>query len=208
MTTTVVIAKSPVPGRVKTRLCPPCSPEQAAALAAASLADTLAVVDHSACGRRVLALDGSPGRWVPPGWEVVPQASGGLGARLDAAVVAVDGPVLVLGMDTPQITSSLLDGAWARLFAPGVDAVLGPAHDGGYWTIGVRAPEPGLFDGVEMSTGRTGAAQRDRLRTLGLVVADLEELRDVDTFTDAQYVARAIPHSRFAAELTKARVAA
>ncbi|HEY3673964.1 MAG TPA: TIGR04282 family arsenosugar biosynthesis glycosyltransferase [Acidimicrobiia bacterium] len=208
MTTTVVMAKAPVPGRVKTRLCPPCTPEQAAALAAAALVDTLGAVQATACDRRVLALDGAPGPWLPPGWAVVPQSGGGLAARLDAAVVAIDGPVLVVGMDTPQVTPKLLDAAWARLLAPDTDAVLGPADDGGYWAIGVRAPRAGLFDDVEMSTTRTGAQQRARLRALVLSVAELDRLRDVDTFADAQAVAAHIPSSRFAHQLARTRVAA
>ncbi len=111
-------------------------------------------------------------------------------------------------MDTPQITSTLVDRAWDRLLAPGVDAVLGPACDGGYWAIGVRTPRTGLFDDVEMSTTRTGSDQHARLRALGMTVVDLEALRDVDTFVDAVAVARSIPHSRFAAELVATQVAA
>jgi rSAM/selenodomain-associated transferase 1 len=208
VTTVVVMAKAPVPGRVKTRLCPPCTPEQAAALAAAALADTLAAVDRSESERRLLALDGAPGPWVAPGWEVVAQGAGDLGDRIDAAIAGVEGPVLVLGMDTPQVTATHLDRAWATLLSPGVDAVLGPAHDGGYWTIGVRTPRPGLFDHVEMSTSRTGAQQRARLDALGLRVTTLTALRDVDTFADALEVAAGIPASRFATQLAHTEVAA
>jgi rSAM/selenodomain-associated transferase 1 len=208
MTALIVVAKAPAPGRVKTRLCPPCTPEQAAALAAAALADTLAAVDRSESERRLLALDGAPGPWVAPGWEVVAQGAGDLGARIDAAIAGVEGPVLVLGMDTPQVTATHLDRAWATLLSPDVDAVLGPAHDGGYWTIGVRTPRRGLFDDVEMSTSRTGAQQRARLDALGLRVATLGALRDVDTFADALDVAAGIPSSRFAAQLAHAEVAA
>jgi hypothetical protein len=208
VTTVVVMAKTPIPGRVKTRLCPPCTPQQAAALAAAALADTFSAVQAAACERRVLTLDGAPGPWVPRGWTIVPQATGGLGARLDAAVLTVDGPVLVVGMDTPQITPEILDDAFARLLAPGTDAVLGPADDGGYWAIGVRAPRGGLFDDVEMSTARTGAQQRARLQALGLTVEELECLRDVDTFADALEVADRIPSSRFANQLAGTYVAA
>jgi len=208
MTTVLVMAKAPVPGRVKTRLSPPCTPDQAAALAAAALADTLAAVEGSTCDRRVLALDGHPDSWVPRGWEVVPQVAGGLGDRLDGAVVATDGPTLVLGMDTPQVTSRLLDDVWSTLLAPGVDAVLGPARDGGYWTIGVRTPRAGLFDGVEMSTADTGRQQRARLDALGLTVATLADLRDVDTHADAVAVAAECPRSQFAAELARLAIAA
>jgi rSAM/selenodomain-associated transferase 1 len=211
MTTTVVLAKAPLPGRVKTRLCPPCTPVQAAALAAAALTDTLDAVEavgttHSE--RRLLAFDGVPGAWARPGWHVVPQVSGALGARLDAVIAAVDGPVLVVGMDTPQLTPAVLTEASSQLLRPGTDAVLGPAHDGGYWTIGVRRPRAGLFEGVEMSTARTGAQQRARLRALGLRVTSLAPLRDVDTYDDALAVAELVPHSHFAAQLARTSVAA
>src|SRR5262249_40480111 len=154
------------PGRVKTRLCPPCSHEQAACLAAAALADTFAAVDATSCSDRVLALDGSPGPWVPDGWKVVPQLGNGLAERLDAAVQAIDGPVLVVGMDTPQLTARLLDDACSRLEQPETDAVLGPAADGGFWTIGFQRERAGAFDGVTMSTNKTGEQQRARLTDL------------------------------------------
>ena len=81
-----MIAKEPVAGRVKTRLCPPCTPEQAARLARAALEDTLAACDRAAGGaRRVLVLDGRPGAWLPPGWDVLPQRGGDLAERLAAA---------------------------------------------------------------------------------------------------------------------------
>jgi len=67
----LVLAKEPRPGRVKTRLCPPCSPEEAATVAAAALADTLEAVAASGADRHILALDGRPGPWLPPGFEVV-----------------------------------------------------------------------------------------------------------------------------------------
>ncbi|NEA82606.1 glycosyltransferase, partial [Actinospica acidiphila] len=76
--TLLVIAKEPRPGRVKTRLTPPFTPEEAAALAEAALADTLDAVARTPARRRVLVLDGSPGPWLPAGVEVVPQCAGGL----------------------------------------------------------------------------------------------------------------------------------
>jgi glycosyltransferase A (GT-A) superfamily protein (DUF2064 family) len=111
-------------------------------------------------------------------------------------------------MDTPQLSAARVDAVWSRLLAPGTDAVLGPADDGGYWTLGLRTPRRGLFDGVEMSTSRTGSQQLARLRALGLSVEHLERLRDVDTFADALAVARDVPRSRFAAQLAVTRVAA
>jgi uncharacterized protein len=194
----VVIAKAPEPGRSKTRLCPPCSPEQAAALAEAALRDTLAAVAAAPARRRILALDGEPGSWLPPGFELVAQRDGGLGRRLGHALHAAGGPALVVGMDTPQLTPRLLALAGRMLARPDTDAVLGPAFDGGYWTIGLSRPDPAVFEGVPMSTVGTCREQRRRLRELGLRTAPLPPLRDVDEIADARAVARDWPGTRFA----------
>jgi hypothetical protein len=193
-TTLLVIAKQPVPGRVKTRLVPPCTYEQAAALAEAALADTLEAVLRAPAARRVLVLDGEAGPWLPPGFDVVPQCGGPLDERLAAAFAAVTGPALLIGMDTPQVTPGLLAVDWQA-----ADAVFGPAADGGFWALGLRVPDPALLRGVPMSTPATGAIQRARLVSAGLRVADLPQLRDVDTAADAAAVARKAPGSRFAA---------
>jgi glycosyltransferase A (GT-A) superfamily protein (DUF2064 family) len=202
VTTLLVLAKEPLPGRVKTRLQPPFSPAEAAALAEAALADTLAAVGRAPADRRVLVLAGRPGRWLPPGFEVWPQAGGGLDRRIAAALAGCTGPCLLVGMDTPQLTPALLEVCWR-----GVDAVFGPATDGGYWCLGLREPGPALaarlLHGVPMSTTRTGPAQLGRLRAAGLRVAMLPELRDVDTAADARAVAAAAPHGRFARTLAE-----
>jgi len=202
----LVIAKAPVPGRVKTRLSPPCTPEQAAGLAAAALEDTLAAV--AAAGgdrRRVLVLDGPaaalPGGGPPSGFEVIPQRGDGLAERLAAAFADAGGPALLVGMDTPQLTPGLLDAGLAALEGEGAQAVLGAAGDGGYWTIGLRVADPRVFEGVPMSVETTGTAQRDRLAALGLGVAELPPLLDVDTIEDARAVAELAPHTRFATAL-------
>lgn len=197
----IVIAKAPVPGRSKTRLCPPCSPAQAAALAEAALRDTLAAVAATPAARRVVALAGEPGPWLPNGFEVIAQRGDGLAARLAAAFEDVGGPSLLVAMDTPQLTPSLLGAGLARMERDGFDAALGATLDGGYWGIGLRRPDRATFDGVPMSTSSTGAAQLARLNGLGLRVAELEPLRDVDTIADAHEVARAAPQSHFAAAL-------
>ena len=197
----VVIAKAPAPGRSKTRLCPPCTPEQAAALAEASLRDTIAALAAAPARRRIVALEGAPDGWLRPGFEVHRQRGNGLAERLGDALVAAGGPALVVGMDTPQVSAPLLRQAARRLTAPGVDAVLGPALDGGYWTIGLRRPDQSVFSGVPMSRADTFAAQRRRLDSLGLRTALLPPLRDVDTIEDAAAVARSSPNTEFAAAL-------
>lgn len=198
----VVIAKAPVEGRVKTRLCPPCTPAQAATLAGAALADTLDAAEAAPVARRVLALEGEPGEWVPDGWEVFPQRGDGLAERLAAAFVDTAQPALLIGMDTPQVTTKLLVEGLARLQEPGVDAVFGAAADGGFWAIGLRRPDPAVFAGVPMSSSWTGRVQRARLDELGLACAELPVLRDVDRMADARAVARLAPGSRFARALS------
>lgn len=195
-----VIAKAPRAGHSKTRLCPPCTPQQAADLAAAALADTLAAVAATPATRRVLVLDGEPGAWIPDGFEVAPQVAGGLDARLAAAFDAIGEPTFLVGMDTPQLTPALLGEGTAAL-ARGASAVLGLADDGGYWSIGLRAPDAALFIGVPMSADDTGALQLQRLREHGHDPVLLDALRDVDRFADALAVAALAPASRFAAAL-------
>ncbi|MFE4963259.1 DUF2064 domain-containing protein [Streptomyces sp. NPDC056660] len=198
MTTLLVIAKEPRPGKVKTRLTPPFTPEQAAALAEASLVDTLRAVAGTPATRRVLVLDGNPGPWLPPGFDVVPQCAGGLDARLADAFAHCSGPALLIGMDTPQVTPALLTVDFADR-----DAYFGPAEDGGFWALGLADPDPALLRGVPMSTAETGAVQRRRLVAAGLRVEDLPRLRDVDTAADAVAVAALAPHGRFAARLAR-----
>ena len=195
----IVMAKAPVPGRVKTRLCPPCTAEEAALVAEAALVDTLAAALASSTDRVVLALDGRPGPWLPAGVDVVTQRGSGFGERLAAAWSEIGGPALQIGMDTPQVTPALLDLAGAALEAPDTDAVLGPAEDGGWWSIGLRRADPAVFVGVPMSRPDTGVRQMARLRELGLRTATLPALRDVDTIADALVVAELAPDTRFAA---------
>ncbi|GAA2158139.1 MULTISPECIES: glycosyltransferase family 2 protein [Glycomyces] len=196
----LVVAKAPFPGRSKTRLSPPLTDVEAAAVAEAALADTLAAVAACGADRLVLALEGEPGPWLPPGFEVVPQVEGGFNERLAAAWSHLDGPGLQIGMDTPQVTPGLLDAALA-VVADGADAALGLAEDGGWWALGLRRPHPGAFDGVPMSHVDTGARQHERLRALGLAVADLPVLRDLDDAEDAKAIAALVPGSQTASQV-------
>jgi len=214
----VVIAKEPVPGRVKTRLCPPCTPDQAAAIAEASLADTLAAVaatgaqtnadaatgtpERVRVAQRVLALDGSPGPWLPEGFTVIAQEGDGLDERLTAAfthcfATRPEVPVILVGMDTPQVTPHHLHTVVTLLATH--DAVLGPAPDGGYWLIALRHLAPDAITGVPMSADDTYRRQHDRLVRCGYRVAVTDPLDDVDDAADARAVAATIPASRFAA---------
>lgn len=196
----LVIAKEPRPGRVKTRLCPPYTPDEAADLAEAALVDTLhAVVEVCSRGAAsaLLLLDGRPGRWLPAGIRCVPQSGGSLDERLGAAFDRVAGePAFLVGMDTPQLTPELVEDA---LEATMSGAALGPASDGGWWGLGLAKARGSLLRGVETSTSRTGALQRARLIEAGLRVTELPALTDVDTAADAELVAQQCPQGRFAA---------
>jgi uncharacterized protein len=196
----LVMAKAPVPGRVKTRLCPPCTPRQAAAIAAAALADTLACASAFPAGRRSLVLSGSMA--VPDGWSVTAQCAGDLGVRLAHAFAgtALPGvPSLLVGMDTPQATPAMLSAVLDRL--ADADAVLGPAQDGGWWALALREPgDARVLADVPTSRDDTGTRTVAALRGIGLRVSVATTLRDVDTAADARAVAALCrPGSAFAA---------
>lgn len=205
MTIVIVLAKAPEPGRVKTRLTPPLTADQAAGIAAAALDDTFrAVLASTRSSGTVAVFDGDPSPWVPRGVTAIPQVDGGLDRRLPAAfgdVHALGGlPMVLIAMDTPQATAAMIDEAIDALARPDVDAVFGPADDGGYWLIGLRALRPdeanydALFHDVPMSTEETGAAQRARLESCGWRVHDIGRLRDIDTIDDIVAVTEASPH--------------
>lgn len=199
----IVIAKAPVPGRVKTRLTPPFTPDDAALLAKAALSDSLAAALGAPVTRHVLALQGAPGDWLPVGFDVIGQRGGGLDERLAAAFADTHAslplPMVLIGMDTPQVTPGLLAEAAQALACGEADAVFGPAADGGFWLLGLRRPDRSLLAGVPMSRPDTGRHQLDRLTSAGLRVAMMPELTDVDTVREAEQVAAAIPGSFFAA---------
>ena len=200
----VVLAKAPLPGVAKTRLCPPFTMEDAAAIARAALTDTFDAVGRTRARRKVLVLSGEPGPWVPRGVEVIPQRGGGLDERLAAAFDDVGDSALLIGMDTPQVTASLLDSCLDVLLRPDVDAALGPAEDGGFWAVGLRRPQRAAFVGVPMSTAQTGELQMTRLLELGLRVGSLPALRDVDDGESALAVADLVPGGAFAAAVRDA----
>ncbi|MCR1783969.1 DUF2064 domain-containing protein [Nocardioides carbamazepini] len=195
------MAKSPVPGRVKTRLAADIGAATAARVAAAALLDTIAACASAVGpGRCRLALDGELTdavdgvrlRRALSGWSVVPQEAGSLGERIAAAFAVLRGPVVQVGMDTPQATPGLLVDAAALLDQH--DGVLGPAEDGGWWLLGLREPcRAAAVATVPMSTEWTGAATRSALEDIGLTVADAPVLRDIDDLADLRAVAASHP---------------
>jgi uncharacterized protein len=209
----LVLAKVPQPGRVKTRLCPPATPRQAAEIAAAALLDTLDAVRAVPGGRVVVALAGDRRDAVEPaalalalrGVAVVPQHGPDLGRRIAAAHRRVAAllpgvPSVQVGMDTPQLAPAVLGAAAEQLRHGPHDAVLGLAADGGWWALGLRDPRcAALVQHVATSRPDTGERTLRALRDGGLRTGLLPELRDVDTMADALAVAAEAPGTRFAA---------
>ncbi len=205
------MAKAPVPGRVKTRLCPPATPRQAAELAAAALTDTVAAVRRVPATRIVVALDGDPDdelRTTLSGTTVIAQRGDSLGERIaavhqDVAELEPGACTVQVGMDTPQLNPAVLDRCLSAMARPdGPDAALGPATDGGWWALGLRDPRRAdVLRDVPTSQADTGARTRSALQSSGLRVATLPQLTDIDTMADAYLVARLCPDTHFAAAL-------
>jgi len=212
----LVLAKSPVAGLAKTRLCPPATPRDAARIAAAALLDTLEAV---AAVPRAAKLVAWTGRLADAErrtelsealceMQRYRQHGAALGERIAAAHAAAaarvpGAAVLQIGMDTPQLSAADLTTALATLTAPsGPDAVLGPATDGGWWALGLRDPRLAAVV-AEVPTSRPDTAEQTlrALRVAGLAVALLPEHRDVDTAEDALAVAAAGAGARFTAEV-------
>ncbi|WP_410816647.1 DUF2064 domain-containing protein [Micromonospora sp. 050-3] len=210
MNVLLLVAKAPVPGLAKTRLCPPADPTQAARIAAASLLDTLAAVHATASTIPVLAhtgrfADAEYGAELTAaldGWHLLPQRGGTFADRLanahaDTAAAFPGRPVLQIGMDTPQIRPALLTTALERL--AGHEAVFGPALDGGWWALGLRDPRhASALRDVPMSTDDTGRRTLAALREHGVRPAILPVQRDVDDWSTALAVAADLPGTRFA----------
>lgn len=228
-----IIAKAPRPGHVKTRLQTLLNPDEAAALGAAFLRDTLAnlveaaghapivpYVAYAPAGQearfadllppeaRLLLADGTDGD--APGVQgfgrVLLDTTRALLARGHAAAC-------VLGADSPTLPTARLVRAARVLLAGQTDAVLGPADDGGYWLLGLTAPHPEPFANITWSTDRVATETRARLRSTGMTSLELGEWYDVD---DPPALARLVqdldagtgfpaPHTR--AEVTRLRLA-
>jgi glycosyltransferase A (GT-A) superfamily protein (DUF2064 family) len=207
----LVVAKSPVAGKVKTRLGREIGMERAADLAAAALLDTVwACTSAFGAARCHLALDGvmAHGRraaellGATADWTFHPQRGDSFADRLlqahaDAAAFS-GAPVVQVGMDTPQVLVGTLVEA-ASLLTSADAAVLGPAVDGGWWLLGIGGPHLlAQLHEVPMSTAETGELTRRSLVGAGARVTDVVNLRDVDEVVDAEYVASAAPGTRFA----------
>jgi rSAM/selenodomain-associated transferase 1 len=197
----VILAKAPIPGQVKTRLCPPLTPDEAATLQGSFVLDIVEKAGHAAGGAgwdrfiacapfkehvffKVLAE-----RY---GLLLLDQIGDDLGLRMahtfDELFARGYRHVVMVGTDVPTLGGTVFGQAFDRLTA--YDVVLGPAIDGGYWLIGLRASHPELFSGIPWSTDQVRAVTQQKAALAGLTATLLAPCRDVDRFEDILAVAK------------------
>jgi len=193
-----MMAKAPVAGEVKTRLCPPLSHDHAAELAHAFIEDSWEAMQRVPDVVPALAYSGdvtlfSAGVTGVAGQTSWPQVDGDLGERIAGVIkecLARADAAIVVGSDSPGLPAELISHALTALNDH--DAVLGPSEDGGYYLIGCRRWIDGMLSGLPWSSSDTLAATSERLRELGLKVAHTPTWFDVDDETDLRRLARAI----------------
>ena len=185
----IVFVKAPRPGAVKTRL----AAEIGAEAACQAYERLVSIVLREIQPFRAVQLRFSPDdaeadvrAWRQPTWTLAPQGGGDLGERLarafSDAFESGAARVIVIGSDCPWIKAADIEQSWKSLERS--DLVLGPARDGGYWLIGLKAPARELFSGIPWSTERVLERTMDRARAAGMRFQLLRELRDVDTLAD------------------------
>jgi rSAM/selenodomain-associated transferase 1 len=188
------MAKAPMAGEVKTRLCPPLSHLEAAELYQCFLLDKIAQLRAIASANPVIAFTPEGGRDVfermAPGFELIAQRGADLGSRLlnSLSGLLADGytGVVAIDSDTPTLPSEFLLRAIDLVATPAIDLVLGPSEDGGYYLIGMSRPWPGLFENMPWSTADVLPETMRRAEATGLRVASLPPWFDVDTPDDLE----------------------
>jgi rSAM/selenodomain-associated transferase 1 len=187
-----VMAKAPIPGKVKTRLSPPLSPMQAADLNACFLRDTVAnLADAALSAPAEVVISYTPSGAedafagiLPEGTLLLPQRGDGFGQRLLATAIDLIAcgftSVCLIDSDSPTVPTREFIAAVRQLARPGSRAVLGPSADGGYYLIGLQRPEANLFDRITWSTALVNRQTLERAAEIGLPVILLAEWYDID----------------------------
>ncbi|MCA9473405.1 MAG: TIGR04282 family arsenosugar biosynthesis glycosyltransferase [Nitrospirales bacterium] len=201
-TALIVFVKAPAPGYVKTRLCPPLTPDEAATLHGSLVLDTLEHTRPLVGIDRIVACAPSKqhpffhalaARHTVQLWEQVPDDD--LGQRMshmfDAAFTQHYLKTMIIGSDLPTIDHDIIQQAVEALSKH--DVVLGPAHDGGYYLIGLNCSTPGLFSEIPWSTNHVISRTQEIAETLGLTLKLLPLQRDLDTSDDLQYYIQESP---------------
>jgi rSAM/selenodomain-associated transferase 1 len=193
----IVVAKEPVPGSTKTRLCPPFTPESAAGFFRCLVLDTLALVARLDVADHTVAYSPPSARpffeqLAPNGFRLIPQWGADLGERLSNALAHHFDlgyrRVVIMNSDGPTLPLAYLKMAFSEL--DHADISLGPGHDGGYYLIGMKRLVPELFEGIMWSTERVIPQTLAICRRLGLTVHQLPEWYDVDVAADLDLLRR------------------
>lgn len=181
----IVVAKRPTPGKTKTRLSPPLTPELSSALYECFLFDTLDQMRQVDDVQRVIAYLDEPDyfRRIAPDFELIPQKGHDLGERLDNTLTSYLSQgykrAVIMDSDSPTLHPKHLSQAFCSL-SDGADVVLGPCDDGGYYLIGIKQPAPRLLREVQMSTPTVAADTIALAEDVGLKVSLLPTWYDVD----------------------------
>jgi len=209
----VVMAKRPIPGRVKTRLTPDFSAFQAACIHAAMLDCVLHRLVKLLPGQHLLALDSDPDPstytpaapldfQIPPGFQVMDQGRGNLGDRLNHVWHTIydgagpgpgGGQTAFFGVDSPDIPAQALKKLWPTLDQ--AQAVIGPVDDGGYWCLAAKRPSPQLLKGIDWGTQAVYHQTHTAAQNAGLKLIDLTPWHDVDTPTDLHALQNRLAHA-------------
>jgi rSAM/selenodomain-associated transferase 1 len=206
----IVVAKEPVPGLTKTRLCPPFTPEAAAEFYHCLMLDTLALmarlegVDHTVAYAPSSA-HGYFQNLAPNGFRLIPQEGANLGERLANALSHhLDlgyQRVVIMNSDGPTLPLACLAEAFSAL--EDADITLGPSRDGGYYLIGMKRLHAHLFQAIAWSTEQVFAQTLARCRRLGLSVYQLPEWYDIDVGADLEWLDRDLARNPEAAPRTR-----
>lgn len=197
-----IFVKEPVAGKVKTRLTPPLSSDQAAELYRVALHETVERMQAASCTLVLFyAGDEEYFRRAFPSLQRIRQSEGDLGCRMTAAFNWMFGNRAVasalIGSDSPDLPLTQIDAAFAALKQN--DVVTIPASDGGYILIGSRHSHPGIFRGIDWSTEKVLSQTRRQARAHGLDFAELGEWEDVDDIISLQRLLLRSPDSATAA---------
>jgi rSAM/selenodomain-associated transferase 1 len=189
----VVVAKEPVPGKVKTRFIPQLSPADAAGLYRCSLHDRITEISALNGVDRAIAYTPEDARDTftelsLDGFELFAQRGKGLGERLNNIfqdnLARGYQAVSIVDSDSPDLPKSIINESFGLLLSKQAEVVLGPCHDGGYYLVGLRKPYPELFRNIPWSTKNVLSTTLEKAGKMGLNVRLLSRWNDLDTFED------------------------
>jgi hypothetical protein len=214
MNAPAIFAKAPIAGQVKTRLCPPLTFEQAAALYRCFLLDSVSRACTLADVHVCLAF--TPAQSAPlfrallqVPLHYAPQRGGSLGEReanlFTELFQAGYERVVILGSDIPTLPLAYLRDAFALLADPRNDVVIGPSQDGGYYLLGARRLHPALFADIPWSTSTVFTETVEQARRSGLTVAQVPAWYDVDAEEDLQQLVVELTPPEHAARAPRTR---